>query len=73
MRLVELLREIGEGHGVSAGVVAVAWTLHNPAITAAIVGGRSAKQVEGLAPALKFRLSEDEFAKVNGFLEAAAV
>jgi aryl-alcohol dehydrogenase-like predicted oxidoreductase len=73
MRLVELLREIGEGHGVSAGVVAVAWTLHNPAITAAIVGGRSAKQVEGLAPALKFRLSEDEFAKVIGFLEAAAV
>ena len=30
----------------TAGVVAVAWTLHHPAITAAIVGGRSAKQVE---------------------------
>jgi aryl-alcohol dehydrogenase-like predicted oxidoreductase len=37
LRLVELLREIGSGHGVAPGVVAVAWTLHHPAITAAIV------------------------------------
>jgi aryl-alcohol dehydrogenase-like predicted oxidoreductase len=51
----------------------VAWTLHNPAITAAIVGGRSAKQVEGIAPALVLRLSQDEFAKINGFLEANPV
>jgi aryl-alcohol dehydrogenase-like predicted oxidoreductase len=66
--LVELLREIGSGHGVTPGVVAVAWTLHHSAITAAIVGGRSASQVEGLAPALDFRLSDDEYAKINGFL-----
>jgi aryl-alcohol dehydrogenase-like predicted oxidoreductase len=68
LRLVELLREIGSGHTVSPGVVAVAWTLHNPAITAAIVGGRSAKQVEGIAPALEFRLSEDEYTRINEFL-----
>ena len=70
MRLVELLREIGSGHNVSPGVVAVAWTLHNPAVTAAIVGSRSADQVEGLAPALEFRLSEEEFTRVNAFLQA---
>lgn len=69
LRLVELLREIGTAHKVSPGVVAVAWTLHHPAITAAIVGGRSAEQVQGLAPALEFRLSEDEFARINAFLE----
>jgi aryl-alcohol dehydrogenase-like predicted oxidoreductase len=73
LRLVELLREIGNAHGVTPGVVAVAWTLHHPAITAAIVGGRSAKQVEEIAPALEFRLSEDEFAKINGFLSANAI
>jgi aryl-alcohol dehydrogenase-like predicted oxidoreductase len=67
LRLVELLREIGSGHGVNPGVVAVAWTLHHPAITAAIVGGRSGKQVEGLAPALDFRLSEDEFGRITAF------
>ncbi len=73
LRLVELLREIGSGHGVSPGVVAVAWTLHHPAITAAIVGGRSGRQVEGLAPALSFRLNEDEYIRINAFLTANPV
>jgi aryl-alcohol dehydrogenase-like predicted oxidoreductase len=68
LRLVELLREIGNGHGVSPGVVAVAWTLRHPAITAAIVGGRSAQQVEGLAPALSFRLSDEEYGRIKLFL-----
>jgi aryl-alcohol dehydrogenase-like predicted oxidoreductase len=70
LRLVELLREIGSGHGVSPGVVAVAWTLHHPAVTAAIVGGRSGKQVEGLAPALTFRLSGEDYERINAFLAA---
>lgn len=65
LKLVELLREIGAGHGVSPGVVAVAWTLHNPAITAAIVGGRNARQVEETAPALTFRLSDEEYLRIN--------
>ncbi|MGP8252121.1 MAG: aldo/keto reductase [Terracidiphilus sp.] len=68
LRLVELLRKIGAGHSVTPGVVAVAWTLRHPAITAAIVGGRSARQVEELAPALDFRLSDEEFQKINTFL-----
>lgn len=68
LRLVELLREIGSGHGVSPGVVAVAWTLHRPGITAAIVGGRSAGQVEGLAPGLHFRLTEQEYGQIGAFL-----
>jgi aryl-alcohol dehydrogenase-like predicted oxidoreductase len=68
LRLVELLREIGSGHGVTPGVVAIAWVLHNPAITGAIVGGRSAKQVEETAAALTFRLTEEEFARIGSFL-----
>jgi len=68
LRLVELLREIGSSHNVEPGVVAVAWTLHHPAITAAIVGGRSPQQVEGIAPALNFRLSQDEYNLINQFL-----
>jgi aryl-alcohol dehydrogenase-like predicted oxidoreductase len=73
LKLVELLREIGSGRAVSPGVVAVAWTLYHPAITAAIVGGRSAQQVEGIAPALTFRLRADEYARINDFLAANAV
>ena len=70
LRLVELLREIGSAHDVTPGVVAVAWTLHHPAITAAIVGGRSAEQVDGVAPALEFRLSDSEYERINAFLAA---
>ncbi len=73
MRLVELLREIGSGHGVTPGVVAVGYTLHHPAITAAIVGGRSGSQVEEMAAALTFRLSEEEYERINGFLAANPV
>jgi len=68
LRLVELLREIGRGHSVSPGVVAVAWTLHHPGITAAIVGGRSGKQVEELSAALRFRLSGEEYTRINAHL-----
>jgi aryl-alcohol dehydrogenase-like predicted oxidoreductase len=72
LKLVDLLRQIGAGHGVEPGVVAVAWTLRHPAITAAIVGGRSAEQVDGLAPALTFRLTDAEFQQINSFLPANA-
>ncbi len=68
IRLVEALRQIGAAHRVEPGVVAIAWTLHNSAITAAIVGGRTARQVDGVAPALEFRLSESEYVQINAFL-----
>jgi aryl-alcohol dehydrogenase-like predicted oxidoreductase len=68
LALAGLMKEIGARHDVMAGVVAIAWTLHNPAITAAIVGGRSAKQVEGVLPAATFRLSEAEYAEIGKFL-----
>jgi aryl-alcohol dehydrogenase-like predicted oxidoreductase len=69
LELAELLREIGKPHGVEPGVVAIAWTLHNPAVTAAIVGGRSPKQVEGVLPAATFRLSDEEYDRIGEFLK----
>jgi aryl-alcohol dehydrogenase-like predicted oxidoreductase len=68
LEVADLLKQIGERHQVSAGVVAIAWTLHNPAVTAAIVGGRSAQQVEGILPAATFRLTEPEYNEITQFL-----
>jgi aryl-alcohol dehydrogenase-like predicted oxidoreductase len=68
LQLTELLREIGSAHAVEPGVVAIAWTLHHPAVTAAIVGARRPDQVDGILPAATFRLSEDEFARINEFV-----
>ena len=71
LELVELLRSIGSPHNVSPGVVAIAWTLVNPAITAAIVGARSARQVDGIWPAASFRLSPAEIEQIQRFMEAS--
>ncbi|GAC1643583.1 MAG: aldo/keto reductase [Ktedonobacteraceae bacterium] len=68
LALANLLTEIGFPHNVPAGVVAVAWTLHNPAVSGAIVGTRSSSQIEELIPAAEFRLSETEMEQINKFL-----
>jgi aryl-alcohol dehydrogenase-like predicted oxidoreductase len=45
------VRDLASGLGCSAGELAIAWTLANPAVTAAIVGVRTPEQVEELAGA----------------------
>jgi len=70
LKLVELLREIGKPHGVEPGVVAIAWTLRKPAVTAAIVGARRPDQVDGILPAVTFRLSGDEIKRIDAFVAA---
>ena len=64
LALADLMKQIGERHGRSAGEVAIAWTLRHAAITAAIVGMRSAEQVHGVIGAMNFRLSEQEIAEI---------
>jgi aryl-alcohol dehydrogenase-like predicted oxidoreductase len=68
LELVELLRKIGAQYGCSPGEVAIAWTLRHPAITGAIVGGRSAKQVEEIVAAVDLRLSQAEIGEIEPFL-----
>lgn len=70
LELVELLRRIGKQHDASPGQVAIAWTLRHPAVTAAIVGGRTAAQVEGTIGAADLALSEQEIAQIEAFLAA---
>jgi aryl-alcohol dehydrogenase-like predicted oxidoreductase len=65
LELVETLREIGNRHGRSPGEVAIAWTLNNPAVTAAIVGARNPEQVEGVIGAGDFRLTPEEVAEIE--------
>ncbi len=73
LELAELLKRIGARHGVSAGVVAIAWTLRNPAITAAITGMRSANQAKGMIPALEFALSDGEAIEIEDFAAQASL
>jgi aryl-alcohol dehydrogenase-like predicted oxidoreductase len=70
LALANLLREIGQRHGRSAGEAAIAWTLRHPAVTAAIVGGRRPIQVEEIVGAGDFRLSPQEVEEIEAFLRA---
>jgi aryl-alcohol dehydrogenase-like predicted oxidoreductase len=70
LAIADFLKEVGARHNLSAGVIAIAWTLANPVVTAAIVGARSPEQVEGVWPAAKFRLTTEEKKEIDAFLEA---
>jgi aryl-alcohol dehydrogenase-like predicted oxidoreductase len=67
LELQDLMKAVGARHGRSAGEVAIAWVLRNPAVTAAIVGMRSSEQAQGVLGALEFRLSPEEIAEIDGF------
>ena len=69
LELAELLRKIGAKYGRTPGEVAIAWTLLNPAVTAAIVGVRSAKQVEGVIGAGDLALSPADINQIEDHLE----
>jgi aryl-alcohol dehydrogenase-like predicted oxidoreductase len=74
LQLVEELRRIGQRQGRSPGEVAIAWTLNNPAVTGAIVGFRSPKQVEGIIGAAEFRLTSRDLQEIENAIgrESAA-
>jgi aryl-alcohol dehydrogenase-like predicted oxidoreductase len=69
LRLVEVLREVGKRHGRTPGEVAIAWTLHNQAVTGAIVGVRSPEQVRGIIGATQFRLNDKEVMEIEDALK----
>jgi aryl-alcohol dehydrogenase-like predicted oxidoreductase len=66
LALVERLRKVGQKYGAPPGQIAVAWVLRNPAVTAAIVGARSAQQVEQNVGAADLHLSNDDLAEIEG-------
>lgn len=70
LALVELLREIGQANERTPGEVAIAWTLRHPAVSGAIVGLRSANQVDGIVGAAAYTLSADDLDRIDEFLTA---
>jgi aryl-alcohol dehydrogenase-like predicted oxidoreductase len=72
LALVERLRAIANRHNRSVGEVAIAWTLHHPGVTGAIVGARNAQQAEGVMRAGDLHLTDDEVNELEAFAETAA-
>ena len=72
LALVDRLQEIGRRYSRSAGEVAVAWTLHHPAVTGAIVGARNASQAEGVMRIGEFRLADEDVTEIDIFFAETA-
>ena len=64
------LRPIAARHGVSVSAVAVAWTLAWPGVTGAIVGARSAEQVDGWIAAGKLELTPSDLTEIARAIDA---
>ena len=62
--LRDALRPIARRHDTTVSALAVAWTLTTPGITGAIVGARSAEQVDGWIGAAQVRLGDDDLAEI---------
>jgi len=58
--IIEALVEIGEGHGVSAAQVALAWLLDRPGVVSVIVGARTEEQLADNLGAADLELSDGE-------------
>ena len=69
LALRDALRPIARRHGTTASAVAVAWTLAWPGVTGAIVGARSARQVEGWIGAAALRLSTEDLDEIAAAIE----
>ncbi len=70
--IVDVLREIGTQHGCSPAEVAIAWVAQHPAVTGAIVGVRSAEQVNGIIGGAALQLSAAEVQRLNKVSQVTA-
>ena len=68
LELVEALRPIAERQSRTVAQLAIAWVLHRPEVTAAIVGARRPSQIEQTAPAGDWVLSAEDIAEIDTLL-----
>jgi aryl-alcohol dehydrogenase-like predicted oxidoreductase len=64
-KVVAAVAEVAAARGVPRARVALAWLLHQPAVTAPIVGPRTMAQFEGALRALDVRLDADQLAALD--------
>jgi aryl-alcohol dehydrogenase-like predicted oxidoreductase len=66
LAIVARLQTVADRHGTTPGAIAVAWTLHHPAVHGSIVGFRRPDQVEPLLTAGTIELTDDDLATIAG-------
>jgi len=69
LNMLERVKPIAEGYGITLGQLFIAWTVHQPGITTALVGARNEKQIEENARAGSVRLTDKDLHDIRAALE----
>jgi aryl-alcohol dehydrogenase-like predicted oxidoreductase len=69
LRVAEAMRDIAARRRTTAAAVAVAWALAWPGVTGAIVGARSANQVDGWIDAAALSLTPSELEEIAAMID----
>ena len=72
LALRDCLRTVAQRHRTTVAAVAVAWTLAWPGVTGAIVGARSAAQVDGWTGAAHVVLTREDLEEIASAIAATA-
>jgi myo-inositol catabolism protein IolS len=73
VRLVQQLRdEVAAPRGLTVAQLALAWAVHNPHVTTAMVGARVPAEIEENVGAARVQLSEHDVAQIEGIMSSAA-
>jgi aryl-alcohol dehydrogenase-like predicted oxidoreductase len=68
--IADVVRKVADDIGATPSQVALAWTLHNPAVTAPIIGARTPAQLADNLGALEVAIPDDALASLE---EASAI
>ena len=67
---VQKLNELAQARGQSLAQMAIAWVLRKPAVTSALIGASSVKQLEdNLAALNNLHFSDEELSKIEEILK----
>ena len=70
--VVDAVREVADGRGVSMAQVALAWLVDRPAVTSVILGARTTEQLADNLGAADLHLDEDETARLDAASDPVA-
>ncbi|MGB0639022.1 MAG: aldo/keto reductase [Myxococcota bacterium] len=76
LRVLEALdsvRGVADSHGVSLANLSVAWVLHQPGVTGALVGARTPSQAQENARAMSIQLTDDEAQLIQSVFAAVQI
>lgn len=62
---VDVMREIGEALGATVAQIALAWLLHQPAVTTVIIGAKRMDQLDDNLRAVELSLDEEQLQRLN--------